>query len=126
MYGGIITAEIPVKKKPDEPRLFHTLDWPYFIPKGLDRRQLEHLLEQGRKAFASNRRFSRKWSRALRFFKERRREHESGRFSPGGLFLELSRRFEEGSVEEKAEFLKALSEMNAAIDAVPRTQQDSE
>lgn len=126
VLGGMIRGDIPVKKKPDGPPLTHTLDWPYFIPKGLDRQQLEYLLEQGRKAFAQDRRISRKWSRALRFFKESRRAHEAGRFSPGGMFLELSRRFEEGSLEEKAGLLEALSEMNTAIDAVPRTQQDSE
>jgi hypothetical protein len=107
----MIPADIPVKKKPDGPPLTHTLDWPYFIPKGLDRRRFENLVEHGRKAFVQNPRFSRKWSRALRFFKERRRAHESGRFSPGGMLLEVLRRFEEGSPEERAGFLEGLSQM---------------
>jgi hypothetical protein len=126
VLGGMIEGDIPVKKKPEGPALSYTLDWPHFIPRGVHRRQLEHLLEHGRKAFAYDRRKSRKWSRALRFFKERRRAHESGRFSPGGMLLEVLRRFEEGGPEERAGFLEALSQMKAAIDAVARTQQDAE
>lgn len=124
--GGMIRGAIPVKNKPDGPPLTHTLDWPYFIPKGVDRQELECLLEQGWKAFAGNRRISRKWSRARRFFRERRRAHESGRFSTGGMLLELSKLSEEGSPEERALLLEGLSKIRLAIAAALKSQQDSE